>query len=262
MWIKNFTPAGFVGYLATNYGYDKLMQLAEGNIEQGKKNLTQFFVNHDQDITQEQAAYLANFTMHILTDVGGRAVFHHAAAKGWQKVGRGKKKSETKKKPEDKPKQERAAEKQSTEQQGKKQDAKKAKGQEKQTKAPKKGVRGTDGVAVGSGVGRGASASAGAAGSSAGGAATRVPGKSRLPELKSGQMSESDLMGAAEKWLGEGYKDMGGGRYLSKDSLRQFRYGEHEVKTLRRQHAHFEAYNKPYNSGGKLIEKTVVDVIY
>ena len=89
MWIKNFTPAGFVGYLATNYGYDKLMQLAEGNIEQGKKHLTQFFVNHDQDITQEQATYLANFTMHVLTDVGGRMVFHHAAAKGWQKVGRG-----------------------------------------------------------------------------------------------------------------------------------------------------------------------------
>jgi len=77
-----------VGYLVTNYGYDKLMKLAEGNIEQGKKHLTQFFVNHDQDITQEQATYLANFTMHVLTDVGGRVAFHHAAAKGWQKVGR------------------------------------------------------------------------------------------------------------------------------------------------------------------------------
>ena len=135
MWIKNFTPAGFVGYVVTNYGYDKLMQLAEGNIEQGKKHLTQFFVNHDQDITQEQATYLANFTMNLLTDVGGRILFHQVAAQGFQKVGRkGKKKSEAKKKPEGKPKQERAAEKQSKEQRGKKQDAKKAKGQEKQTK--------------------------------------------------------------------------------------------------------------------------------
>jgi hypothetical protein len=86
MWIENFTPAGFVGYLVTNYGYDKLMQLAEGNLAQGKKNLTQFFIHHDQDITPEQAAYLANFTMHVLTDVGGRMVFHQAAAKGFQKV--------------------------------------------------------------------------------------------------------------------------------------------------------------------------------
>ena len=177
-------------FLLANYGYDKLMKLADGNIEQGKKHLTQFFVNHDQDITQEQAAYLANFTMHVLTDVGGRMVFHHAAAKGWQKVGRrGKKKSEAKKKPEDKPKQERTAEKQSTERQGKQQDAKKAKGQEKKTK-----------------------------GAEGGGVEQML--KNTSPQVREAYNSVKD-------WLGEGCKmvrnDERGIVLMSEDGLRKFR---------------------------------------
>ncbi len=80
-------------------------------------------------------------------------------------------------------------------------------------------------------------------------------------ELRSGAISESNLMIAAEKWLGQGYKDMGNGRYLSKDRLRQFRYGKHETKNITKQHAHFETYDRPHEIGGKLIEKAVVDVI-
>ena len=88
MWLKNLTPSGIASYLLTNYGYNKIIELAGGSLEKGKAYLAQFFVKHDEDITQEQATYLANFTMHVLTDVGGRVAFHHAAAKGWQKVGR------------------------------------------------------------------------------------------------------------------------------------------------------------------------------
>lgn len=69
MWLKNLTPAGLASYLLANYGYNKIMKLAGDSIEKGKENLAKFFVKHDQDITPEQAAYLANFTMHILTDV-------------------------------------------------------------------------------------------------------------------------------------------------------------------------------------------------
>ncbi len=72
-----------------------------------------------------------------------------------------------------------------------------------------------------------------------------MPKKSYLPELKSGEISESDLMKTAEKWLGKKYKDMGKGRFLSEDGLRQFRYGRHEVKNFKKQHAHFEVYKKP-----------------
>ena len=65
------------------------MKLAGGSIEKGKENLAEFFVKHDEDITQEQADYLANFTINLLADVGGRMVFHQVAAKGSKKVQRG-----------------------------------------------------------------------------------------------------------------------------------------------------------------------------
>jgi hypothetical protein len=36
-------------------------------------------------------------------------------------------------------------------------------------------------------------------------------------------MATSDALDLAHKWLGPGYRDMGGGRYVSSDGLRQFR---------------------------------------
>ncbi len=65
-------------------------------------------------------------------------------------------------------------------------------------------------------------------------------------------------MQAAEKWLGKGYRDMGGGRFVSRDGLRQFRYRKHEVRNALNHHAHFEAYT---HVGGTLSEKSVVTVI-
>jgi len=43
------------------------------------------------------------------------------------------------------------------------------------------------------------------------------------------KMTEGEALEAGEKWLGEGYKDMGNGRYVSKDGLRQFRIGDSDI---------------------------------
>ena len=68
--------------------------------------------------------------------------------------------------------------------------------------------------------------------------------------------ADQALDGAAE-YLGPGYKDMGGGRYVSADGLRQVRMGAHELVKAPT-HMHFEAFDAP---GGKIIESTWVDVI-
>ncbi len=86
MWLRHFTPGGFILYMISNYGYDKLIALSEANIDRGKAKLSQFFIHHDKDITQTQADYLANFTMDTLTDVIGRMAFHRVASQGFSKV--------------------------------------------------------------------------------------------------------------------------------------------------------------------------------
>ncbi len=50
---------------------------------------------------------------------------------------------------------------------------------------------------------------------------------------------EQALSGAAD-WLGPGYRDMGKGRFLSADGLRQFRMGLDELVKSVEQHVHFE----------------------
>lgn len=72
----------------------------------------------------------------------------------------------------------------------------------------------------------------------------------RAPELLSGQICEIEFLKTAEKFLDKGYKEISPGRYISKDGLRQIRYGIHEVESAVH-HAHFEAYN---HAGGKIIE--------
>ena len=54
--------------------------------------------------------------------------------------------------------------------------------------------------------------------------------------------------------MGKGYKEVSKGRFLSKDGLRQVRYGLDEVRSGVH-HAHFEAYDKV---GGKVIENARV----
>lgn len=89
---------------------------------------------------------------------------------------------------------------------------------------------------------------------------TIVKPPGRAPEFSGGQTTESGFLKSGLKWLGEGYKDMGGGRYLSKDGLRQIRYGKHETSG-KDHHGHFEAYDKPADQGGKVIENTRVKIV-
>ncbi|MFI8977403.1 PA14 domain-containing protein [Nocardia asteroides] len=78
----------------------------------------------------------------------------------------------------------------------------------------------------------------------------------RAPELPSGKIPESKAMDAAEKWLGPGYVDKGGGRYVSADGQRQVRYGEHETVKSPTHHMHFESYEN-----GRVAENAVVEII-
>jgi hypothetical protein len=92
-----------------------------------------------------------------------------------------------------------------------------------------------------------------------GAAAVKVGAKTnkiskRIPEILSGKISEGKFLNCAEKYLGEGYKEISKGRFISSDGLRQVRYGVHEV-TSSVHHAHFEVYDK---IGGKVVENARV----
>lgn len=63
-------------------------------------------------------------------------------------------------------------------------------------------------------------------------------------------------LSAAEGYLGKGYKELSSGRFVSSDGLRQIRFGAHEVRNLSNLHIHFEAFNKSYWNGGRVIEST------
>lgn len=80
----------------------------------------------------------------------------------------------------------------------------------------------------------------------------------RAPEFPSGKLSENNVPDAMKKWLGDGYKPLANGRYISQDGLRQVRYGQHETRPGITHHVHFESYNKP---GGIVIENSVVEII-
>jgi hypothetical protein len=87
--------------------------------------------------------------------------------------------------------------------------------------------------------------------------------RGRAPELPSGRLRESEVMDTAERWLRRGYREVdgGSGRYISANGLRQFRMGRHETRGGRVTHVHFEAYDRPWQSGGRVIESAVVEVI-
>lgn len=80
----------------------------------------------------------------------------------------------------------------------------------------------------------------------------------RAHEIPSGKIHETSVLDSMQKWLGEGYKSLEGGRYVSKDGLRQARYGQHETRPGRKEHVHFEAYDAP---SGKIIENSVVEIV-
>ncbi|XVV08125.1 hypothetical protein ACQPW3_11445 [Actinosynnema sp. CA-248983] len=77
----------------------------------------------------------------------------------------------------------------------------------------------------------------------------------KAPEFESGELKESQTMGAAEKWRGKGYEDKGNGRYVSADGERVVRYGSHETRS-KTHHTHVEAMKD-----GHVIENTMVRIV-
>lgn len=55
--------------------------------------------------------------------------------------------------------------------------------------------------------------------------------------------TESIFLHTAEEYLGNNYIVYPDGRYVSKDGLRQVRYGTHETRKDKKHHAHFEFYD-------------------
>ncbi len=81
--------------------------------------------------------------------------------------------------------------------------------------------------------------------------------KLKAPEFHGGKLSESEFLQSALKYLGKDYRSLPNGRYISKDGLRQVRYGRHEVSS-KQHHAHFESYDKP---NGRIVENTMVEIV-
>ncbi|SBT38676.1 RHS repeat domain-containing protein [Micromonospora narathiwatensis] len=82
----------------------------------------------------------------------------------------------------------------------------------------------------------------------------RIPGRlvpSGVRNLTDGaHMSTSDALNTAVEFLGPGYRDMGGGRFLSQDGLRQVRLTDADLAHPRQDpHINFETYNQPIGPG-------------
>ena len=77
-------------------------------------------------------------------------------------------------------------------------------------------------------------------------------------ERSLGTITESGFLNAAERYLGKDYVVYPKGRYVSKDGLRQIRYGNHETRNSKNHHAHFEAYDK---KGGNLEELGRTEIV-
>ena len=84
------------------------------------------------------------------------------------------------------------------------------------------------------------------------------PKRNTAPEHNSGELTKQQFDENVKKYLGEGYEDKGKGRFLSKDGMRQTRYGDHETRNPNDHHGHFEAYDKSAHEGGEVIENSRV----
>ncbi|GIH97679.1 hypothetical protein Psi01_83090 [Planobispora siamensis] len=86
-------------------------------------------------------------------------------------------------------------------------------------------------------------------GGSARTARNTVPGG--VENLRNGAyMATDDALDTAVEFLGSGYRDMGGGRFLSKDGLRQVRMTDADLAHRRQDpHINFETYNHPIGPG-------------
>ncbi len=84
--------------------------------------------------------------------------------------------------------------------------------------------------------------------------------REKAPEFPRGTLKESEALDTAKAWLGPGSQEIGPGRHLSEDGLRQVRYGKHEVSS-KKHHIHFEAYDQPARAGGKIVETSTAEII-
>jgi YD repeat-containing protein len=92
-------------------------------------------------------------------------------------------------------------------------------------------------------------------------ASSMIRSAGRIPELAGGTVTEAGFLRTSQEYLGKGYTELSPGRYVSADGMRQVRFGPHETRAGKQLHAHYEAYDKPYQQGGHVIEKTVVQIV-
>lgn len=81
----------------------------------------------------------------------------------------------------------------------------------------------------------------------------------KLPEDGT-KMSTNDALDAAKEFLGDGYKDMGNGRFVSKDGLRQVRMGDSDILGQHGggSHMNFETLIENMDKPGKMtIDKNI-----
>jgi hypothetical protein len=66
------------------------------------------------------------------------------------------------------------------------------------------------------------------------------------PEFDGGELTESQFLDAAQRYLGEGYAETKPGRFVSENGNgnRVVRYGQHETRNPGNHHAHFESRDK------------------
>jgi RHS repeat-associated protein len=79
--------------------------------------------------------------------------------------------------------------------------------------------------------------------------------RGRAPEYPGGTIREDQAMDAAARWLGDGYREVGNGRYISRDGSRVVRYGNHEVNS-KTHHIHFESVEN-----GRVVENTSAEIV-
>lgn len=70
------------------------------------------------------------------------------------------------------------------------------------------------------------------------------------------KMSIDQALGAAETFLGKGYKDIGKGRFVSSDGFRQVRMGDTDILGFHGggPHINFETFDRPIQKGAKMLE--------
>lgn len=80
IWLKNLTPVGFLSALIIDYGYDKLMELAD--LKAAKVKLSAYLQSKDGDLNKDQADILAGAAIKFAKEAG-RVLTHKFSKKGF-----------------------------------------------------------------------------------------------------------------------------------------------------------------------------------